>query len=408
LSTSVEEARALGLALVAQLGDESLAAEHALDRVLRGPIYASADVPARPTSTMDGYAVRSDDLSSSAPLRVVAESAAGRPSARPLAFGEAAGISTGALLPPGADAVVPLEEAARVGDEIISRMAVEAGEFVRAVGSELRRGELVVARGRTLDPPALALIAGQGIGSVRVARRPEVAILSTGAELRPIGAELAAGEIHDANGPALAALVRQCGGVVRAVSVVGDSREALQAALASCTADLILLSGGVSVGAHDHVRAAVEAQGGEVVLWRVAMKPGKPLLLARLGATPVVGLPGNPVSAQVGFLLFVRPMLRRMLGAEPTFDLPAVAVLLDAPLALKTDRPTYLRAHAYADGVTLKASVAAHQGSSQAMSMRDANALVRVEPGEHRFASGTTLPALLIGALGSGRVSSSL
>jgi molybdopterin molybdotransferase len=281
--------------------------------------------------------------------------------------------------------------------------ATEPGRFVRAPGSDLRAGEPLLQPGRILDGASIALLAGEGRGEVLVARPPRVAILATGAELRPAattGAALPAGILYDSNGPALQALVRATGGAIEHSAIVPDERAATVAALAIARAcDLVLISGGVSVGEHDHVRAAVEQAGGEVLLWRVAMKPGKPLMLARIGDTPVVGLPGNPVSAQVGFWLFVRAMIRALLGAAPADDLPRVEVALAAPISLSTDRATYLRARVEARGSTLVATVAPRQASSALTSLHQANALVRFEPGKHALAAGALRPAILYARL---------
>ncbi len=403
MTASVIEAQAAALALVARVEEVEVALDEALGRVLREEVRAERDVPEEATSMMDGFAVRAADLRGGRALLVVEESAAGRPSRRPLRAGEAAPISTGALLPPDADAVVPVEETARTGPHVLARIGLEAGAFVREPGAELHRGELVLAAGGAIDAAAMALLAAQGRARVRVARAPSVAILSTGAEVRAVGAVRGAGDVYDANGPALAALVTQAGGVPRRGPIVADELAAVVAAISAArAADLIVLSGAVSAGAHDHARAALEQLGADVVLQRVAMKPGKPLTLARLGTTPIVGLPGNPVSAQVGFRLFVRPMIRALLGARPHDDAIAVEVRLAEPFEIETDRPTYLRATVRARQSMLVATIAARQHSAAAISTRDANAFVIVPPGRHAFAAEALLPALLLGPLAGG------
>jgi molybdopterin molybdotransferase len=365
--------------------------------VLREALVAARDVPDWPTSMMDGFAVHAG---TPARLHIVEASAAGHPSLRTLHRSEAAPISTGALLPPGANAVVRIEDA-RIEGEVVVTPAIEPSRFVRAAGSDLRAGEQLLQPGRVLDGASIALLAGEGRGDVQVACSPLVAILATGSELRPPGASLAPGLVYDANGPALEVLVRAAGGVVRSLGIVSDDRAATTAAVRDAAREhsLVLISGGVSVGEHDHVRAAIEDAGGQILLWQVAMKPGKPLMLARIGDTPVVGLPGNPVSAHVGFWLFVRAMIRALMGALPADDLPRVEVALAAPVSLSTDRATYLRARVEARGATLVANVAPRQASSTVMSLLEANALVRFEPGKHELAAGALRPAILYARL---------
>jgi molybdopterin molybdotransferase len=274
--------------------------------------------------------------------------------------------------------------------------ATTRGRFVRQIGDELRRGEPLLDEGVVLDAAAIAILASDGRRDVAVSRQPRVNVWSTGAELRVAGEPRAPGEIYDSNGPALAALCAEAGAAIAHRGMLGDDRGETTRALTDVRhAELVLVSGGVSVGEHDHVRPAIEAAGGDVLLWRVAMKPGKPLLLARIGATPVIGLPGNPVSAQVAFRLFVRPLLRAMLGASPADDLVRATVTLAAPLAISTDRPTYLRAHVRPDGDRWVATLSPRQGSAALTSLVSTNALVVVEPGEHTLPAAAKLPALL-------------
>ena len=403
--STVADAQALAIALCEAGSIERVPLADALDRILREPLVAAADVPQAPTSMMDGYAVRAVDLHDRSDvgertLRVVEESAAGHPSRRALKPGEAAPIATGAIVPPGADTIAPIEWCAPDGQHVVVRGTGVPGRFVRAPGSDLAAGELLARAGERVDAALTALFAAEGHTTVAVSPRPSIAILSTGAELRAPGTPLPPGELYDANGPALAALVRKAGGIAKAAVVVGDELAATKAAIdAARGASMILVSGGVSVGEHDHVRPAILALGGEILLWRIAMKPGKPLVLARLGATPIVGLPGNPVSAQVGFMLFVRPMIRKLLGAAPVVDSPLVEVSLLAPLSLSTDRPTYLRARVHAREGKLVAAIIDRQRSAAIISLAQANALVRIEPGEHELPAGAIVRAILVDAL---------
>ncbi len=393
---SVEEARAAVLATGHLVGDEEVSVADAHGRILREDQYAAQDVPPWPTSAMDGFAVRVSDLLR---LRIVEESAAGAPRMEHVSIGEAAPISTGAWLPPGADAVVPIEAVALDGDHVLLSATPRSGQFVRERASELVAGERLLRTGDELGAAGVALLAAQGRARVRVARKPRVAILSMGRELRPLGEALAAGQLYDANGPALAALCHEAGAVVTMLPLVGDDQSALAATLAAVNADLVLTSGGASVGKHDHLRGAIARARGDVLLWRVAMKPGKPMVLAKLGDRPLVGLPGNPVSAMVSFLLFVRPLLRRMLGAEPAFDAANVHATLVAPLTVAGDRRTFLRARISPVGAELRADLAARQGSAALISMQGANGLVEVPAGDHHYDSGAVLPAWLFAPL---------
>ena len=317
----------------------------------------------------------------------------------PIATGEAAPISTGALLPPGADAVVAIEDCVVDGSRVTVGGSVRPLQFVRNKGSDLEAGEVLLHRGVTINAAAIALLAAQGRASVRVACRPRVAVLSMGRELKPPGSALAPGDLYDANGPALAAMCVEAGAEAVLVPIVADDEAALAAALIKLDADLIVTSGGASVGEHDHLRGAIERTGGEILLWRVAMKPGKPLVLARVGQRPLLGLPGNPVSAMVSFALFGRPLVRRCLGCEPADDSVRVAVVLDTPLSTKSDRRTFLRARVRADGATLRAELATRQGSAALVSLRGANALVEVPAGEHDYEAGASVFALMFDTL---------
>ena len=315
---SIDEARAAVLAEVHPLGTEEVAIGEALGRVVAEDITAAADVPGFANSAMDGFAVRSGPAGRV--LRVVGESRAGAPATASVGDGEAIRISTGAMLPQGADAVLQVELVSEDTDRVTLNDDVKPGRNVRHPGEDIRAGTTVLEAGTPLGPAELGIAVNAGRAGVRVARRPRVAILATGDELVDPGAPLGPGQIHDSNATTLAALVARAGGVAR-TGRVADERGATARAVADALdgADLLVLSGGVSVGPHDHVKPALLANGVEEVFWRVALRPGKPTWFGvrRADGTLVLGLPGNPVSAYVTFTLFARPALAALQGADP-------------------------------------------------------------------------------------------
>jgi molybdopterin molybdotransferase len=308
---------------------------------------------------------------------------------------------TGAPLPPGADAVVMQEQAERRGDIVRLHNIVRPREHVRDRGEDVRAGDRVLLRGVTLRAAELGTLASARRASVAVTRRPLVAVLATGDELRDLDQPLDAGAIPDTNSYTLAALVRECGGEPILHPIVRDDRSALKRAITEARdADLIVSTGGVSVGEHDHVKAVLAELGAELNAWRVDMKPGKPVALAVLDGTPYYGLPGNPVSAMVAFTLFVRPAVRRALGCSAPLDLEHARARLAAPLSLRGDRRQYLRARlAFVDGA-LVASPMPRQGSGVLTSMIGANGLVVVAAGTHALPAGAEVEALVTGPLG--------
>jgi molybdopterin molybdotransferase len=293
-----------------------------------------------------------------------------------------------------------VEQTETVGDRVRFAKAVKAGENIRRAGEDLRAGDRVLAPGARLGAAELGVLASVQHASVQVARRPEVAILVTGDELRDLHQALDAGAIADTNSYALDALVRDAGGRPRVLPIVRDDRAVLRRAIEEArSADLIVSSGGVSVGEHDHVKPVLAELGATLDFWRVDMKPGKPVAVARLGATPYYGLPGNPVSTMVAFLLFVRPAIRAALGAEPAVDLPRAEATLTRPLKSRGDRRSFLRARAaFVDG-KLNVAPVEKQGSHVLTSMVGANALVVLPPDTHDLAAGATVSILLIAPL---------
>jgi molybdopterin molybdotransferase len=313
---SVEEARAaiLEAARPVEAAPQWVGCHLALGRVLAEDIRAPIDVPPHENSAMDGYALRLGDLGADRRLQISQRIAAGEPP-RPLALGTAARIFTGAPLPPGADTVVMQEDCTVEGDWLQIRELPRRGSHIRPQGNDIARGSLVLPAGTRMDPRHLGLLASLGLARVAVRPLTRIALMTTGTELAAPGAPLAPGQIYNSNGPLLTALLQGQACEVANRGVVLDSLAATRTALseAAKAADLVITTGGVSVGEEDHVKAAVESLG-SLDLWRVRMKPGKPLAFGRLGDAHFIGLPGNPVSAYVTTLLFVLPLLRRLQG----------------------------------------------------------------------------------------------
>jgi len=381
---SIDDARARVLAAAAPLAAEDVGVGEALDRVLAQDVVAAADVPGFANSAMDGFAVRSGPAGRR--LRIVGESRAGAPAAAAVAEGDAIRISTGALLPAGADAVLEVERVAVADGTVELGDDVAAGRNVRPPGDDLRAGQVVLRAGTRLGPAELGAAVGAGSGSLRCARRPALAIVATGDELRAPGEPLAPGQLHDSNGITLAALAARAGGDVVFATRAADTPEATRAAIgAALEADVVVLSGGVSVGPHDHVKGALDALGVREAFWRVALRPGKPTWFGTRDGRLVFGLPGNPVSSMVTFLLFVRPALARLQGA------PAPPPRLRAELAVavprRPERDECVRVR-LEEG---RARPTGPQGSHQLYSMVGADGLAVIPAGEGELPAGASV-----------------
>ena len=351
---------------------ETVPLDEAAGRVLADAVLGLVDLPGFDRSSMDGWAVRAADFASPpVSLPVLGDVAAGSPGDASLQAGTALRISTGAPLPEGADAVLPLEQGEETGGVLSSSARVEPHAFVRFRGEDVRAGEVLVPAGARLTPARLSVVASGGVASVCVHRRPRVSIVATGSELVPLGEPLPPGAIYNSNGPTLTAHALADGAVVLPSLRVEDdpqrTREVLGAALED--ADVLLISGGVSVGGHDLVKDTLAGLGVQQLFWQVRIKPGKPIYCGRRGDTWVFGLPGNPLSTVVGYLVFVAPLLRRMAGDR--FALPATTqVTLAADAPNPGERTTYATARfANGGGVVLTDK----QGSNMTKALADAD-----------------------------------
>jgi molybdopterin molybdotransferase len=378
---SREEALERVLERVRPLEAEEVAIADAGGRVTADAVRAAVDLPPFRSSAMDGFAVRADDTPGT--LAIAERIAAGRPATRALAAGEAMGIATGGVVPEGADAVVPIEVVVERDNKLEVQHAVAEQDNVRGAGGDVRRGEVVVEAGTRLGPSQLGAIAAAGVGVVRCARRPRAVVLPTGTELRAPGEELGPGEIYESNGLILAAQLHGESAEVERLPAVADDEDATRAALQrALEADVLVTSGGVSVGPHDLVRRLLAELGAEEVFWRVAVKPGKPVAFATWGRTLVFGLPGNPVSALVGFELFVRPAVCALQGLAPGPHYRRTRLAR----AVRRDpaRDALLRARLDGDA----ASPLSGQESHMIVRAAAANALVLVPRGEGELAEG--------------------
>src|SRR5438067_1988195 len=311
---SLDEALARVLERVRPLPAERVPLDAAAGRVLAEHARALVDLPPFPSSAMDGFAFRTEDVPGRLPI--VFRIAAGRPATRALAPGESMAIATGGVVPEGADAVIPHEYVVMDDNDVEISEPVAAGANIRPGGGDVGSGDVVVEVGTRLAPTHLGALAAAGIGEVTCARRPRAAVLTTGTELRRPGEPLEPGEVYEANGLMLAAQLEAAGAEVERLEAVEDDEDVHRAALErGLEHDVLVTSGGVSVGPHDLVRRVEAELGVEEVFWRVAVKPGKPVSFGVRGSTLVFGLPGNPVSSLVGCELFVRPALRAMQGA---------------------------------------------------------------------------------------------
>ena len=383
-----EEALQEILSRVRPLPAEAVPLALAAGRVLGEDARAAVDLPPFASSAMDGFAVRAVDTPGTLP--VVARIAAGKPATRALGTGEAMTIATGGVVPAGADAVIPVEVVVQ-HDNSIEVQNVESGAHVRPRGGDLASGDVVVRAGAVLRAAELGALAAAGLGEVACVRRPRAAVVSTGTELRSPGERLEPGQIYEANGVMLAAALASAGAVVTPPTSATDDEQAHRAALErGLAADVLVTSGGVSVGPHDLVRQIEAELGVTEVFWKVAVKPGKPISFGVREGTLVFGLPGNPVSSLVCFELFVRPALLALQGARepgPVF----VPGELTAAVRRNPERDEFLRARLRVDGARVLLEPVTGQESHMIARAAAADALIFAPRGDGELAAGTTV-----------------
>ena len=372
---SLDEALYLIRSTLDPVDKETIPLTRAHGRTLAVPVIAARTQPPFAASAMDGYAVRSASLTGqSVSLRLSGESAAGRASPAPVGIGVAFRISTGAPMPEGADQVVIQENCTREGDNIITAEPSRPGANIRKVGVDFSTGDRLLDAGRKLSAAGLSLVASAGLSDVFVCRQPAVGLLSTGDELVEIGQTAGPDQIINSLGPGLTALVRKWGGQPRYLGIARDDPEDVREKLmAGNGLDLLVTIGGASVGDHDHLRKEFAVLGGELVFEKIAIKPGKPTWFGRLGPIPVIGLPGNPVSAMVMARLCLKAAMDRLLGSESPVLFPSAKLGMDLPA--NGPRENLIRAHY--DVVSGQIAPLVNQDSSALSALVASNALIR-------------------------------
>lgn len=380
------------LAPLKEAGAEDVAIFDALGRVLKEEIIADSNVPFTSNSAMDGYAVIAADTVAAdggpAKLRVTGEIPAGSVSEKAVSKGEAMRIFTGAPIPDGADAVVMQENAERNGDEVVINKAVVKRENVREAGEDIKKGDVVFRSGRRLGPADVGIIASCGREKVSVSRKPVVGILSTGNEVVEPGEPAGPGRVRNSNAYTLYAKCLEAGATPRYMGIVPDEKEAVVRALddAAVSCDLLITSGGVSVGDYDLVTEVIREKG-KIDFWKIAIKPGKPVAYGAIGEIPFVGLPGNPVSSMVTFELFVRPMIMKMSGdANPSRK--RFTAVMNQDYREKPGRLKFVRGIYEKSGSGLEVGVTGSQGSGVLMSMALANCLIMIPPEQGNVKKG--------------------
>ncbi len=398
---SFDDYRREVLAAIEPLDHMQVRVGDALGLLLAEDVVSTEPLPGFANSAMDGYAVRAEDLAgatveSPVSLWVTGEVAAGHPVDHGVEPGCAVAIMTGGVVPVGADAVVPVERTSGSGAEVAFHVAPERGANIRTVGQDVAVGTHVLAAGTRMSPADIGLLAALGVADVTAVPTPRVAVISTGDELVPTGRQPGPGQLRDSNGPMVRALVRQTGALAQKLPIVGDDRRRLTEALDSATghADLIITSGGVSAGRHDHLVDVVR-QLGTATPRKVAMKPGMPQLLGRVGDTPLLGLPGNPVSTFVSFELFARPAIRRLQG-RTDLDRPIVRATLAEDVRTPKNKRTFVRVRLEQQDGRWRATPSGGQGSHVLSALSAADGLAIVDAGTATAWAGESVPVLLL------------
>ncbi|MEW6333463.1 MAG: gephyrin-like molybdotransferase Glp [Thermodesulfobacteriota bacterium] len=391
---SIEEAQRNILEHISPLETEKVSIFQGLNRVTPEDHIAPWNIPAADNSAMDGFAFSHAALGDQR-LRVTGFLPAGEVALTPVKAGEAIRIMTGAPIPPGCDTVVPLEDVEQDGQWIRFTSPVQAGSHVRMRGEDIRTGHVVIPAGSLLRPQEIGMLSAMGTTALAVYRRARVAILATGDELLEPGATPSPGKIINSNSYSLAAQVLDVGGDPVLLGIAPDTLEATcEKIKAGLNADMLVVTGGVSVGDRDFVKEAIEALGGSVTFWKVNMKPGKPLAFARLQGKPVFALAGNPVGAMVAFELFVRPSILKSMGHRRLFR-PLVRAVLREPADNQGERPHLVRGILSREDNRYQVSTTGNQSSGRLSSMIQGNALIIMAP-ESSYAAGEEVDVLLL------------
>lgn len=395
---TVDQALTIVLDQVETLGSESVAIEQAHRRILAEDVRADMDLPPFDRARMDGYAVRSSDVSTApVKLRVMGEIAAGAQFEHRVNAGEAVKIFTGAPVPGGADAVQKVEVTRANGHSVEILESVTPGQFITPHASEVAAGEVVAETGREIGPAEMAVLASFGYAGVRVGRRPRVAVISTGTELIEVSSKPSGAQIRNSNSYTLAAYAERAGAIVDLLGIVEDTPEATRVALnrAADNRDIVITSGGVSMGDYDLVKAALKEIGAEIYFDKVIIRPGKPIVFARRGETYFFGLPGNPVSTSVTFNVFVRPAIRKMQG-ETAPALATVGAQLSRTVKDSSSRRSYLPGRLFIQEGRAMVEPLKWGGSSDFVAFMQANALIVVREDVREIAEGELVEVLLL------------
>jgi molybdopterin molybdotransferase len=398
---SVDDALRIVLAAIEPLGAEVVPLEQAHRRILAEDLRADIDLPPFDRARMDGYAVRAADVATApVTLRVIGEIAAGAQFDEELNAGEAIKIFTGAPVPRGADAVQKVEVTTTDRHSVTINEAVKSGQFITPRASEVAAGQLVAQRGREIGAAEMASLASFGYANVTVSQRPRVAVLSTGSELVEVAAQPTAAQIRNSNSYTLGAYAEQAGAIVDNLGTVVDTPEATREALlrAADAHDIVITSGGVSMGDYDLVKAALKDIGAEIYFDKISIRPGKPTVFARRDKTYFFGLPGNPVSTSVTFNVFARPAIRKHQSITAPL-LPTIRAALVRPLKDSSNRRGYLPARLFIDEGQAMIESLKWGGSSDLVAFMNANALLIVPEDTHEIAAGELVEVLVIGSL---------
>ncbi len=389
----VEEAQKVILGNISSSGSEESTILDSMGRTISKDYYSKDDIPPFDNSAMDGYAVSSSEVAGGSRqkpvvLDVVEDLPAGSVAKRGVKKGQAIRIMTGAPIPCGADAVIMVEKTQTDGGKVKVFESAKAGENIRCAGEDIKRGELVLRKGKIIGPAEMGILASLGVKSIEVAKPPRVAILATGDELVEIEEDLTAGKIRNSNGYSLSGQVGNAGGIPRHLGIVSDDKAEIQRKIEEgLESDILLISGGVSVGDYDYVKEVMADLNGRIEFWKVAIRPGKPLVFSVINGKPVFGLPGNPVSSMVSFEVFVRPAILKMLGQEGD-NRKEVDAVLEESIKKKKDFKYFLRAKTEWKGGEYRTKTTGPQGSGILKSMALANSLIILSEGEEFVEKG--------------------